>query len=255
MTTAVPLAASLALTTVPALLVSAWIWRRLPALLASEAALRLLRGLGPGQRPGGLVTFTLGAVGLVVAWLAGFIAPAALSGTWADAPILAALGLLAGATGWLCWIDSSTRRLPNRIVLPLAGACLLLFAVSLVCGALVPAPPGAGWAGAAAPAVDGLLGALLLLVFFAAVNIAGALAGRTGIGMGDVKLALPVGLAACTAGLGGLLIALIAMNLSACCQLLTARLRRGPRRGAAIAYGPHMLVGAWAAVILGPAVL
>jgi len=246
---------SLALTTGVSLLVSLWIWLQFPTLINDEAGLRLLRGVESNNRPSGLVTVTLTSVGVVVSWIAGFLVPINLGRSVADGFVLVAMGLLAGATGWLYWIDSSIRRLPNRIVLPLAGASLLLYLACLVVGALLPQEPNTGWAGHATPAINGLIGALLLLIFFVLVNLGGALVHHTGIGMGDVKLAVPVGLAVSVDSLWGLLVALIAMNLSACLQLFNVYALKRSRLPNGIAYGPHMLIGAWVAIIITPLVL
>ncbi|WP_295688986.1 prepilin peptidase [uncultured Brevibacterium sp.] len=246
------LVASLSLTVLTALAVSTWIRLRFARLIDDEAGLRLLRGVDRDSTPSGLVTAVLTSSGAVIAWLAAFIAPAYLSRTVADAPILLALGLFAGATGWLFWVDSSIRRLPNRIVLPITFASLLLYLVSIVIG-VTREPTGlpGTWAGAATPAVEGLIsGLVVLLLAVLALRMR-----RTGMGGGDVKLAVVVGMLPGALSPAGPLVALVVMNLSALVHVLWLTGTRRKRWGDAIAFGPHMLIGTWTAVILGPLLL
>ena len=249
------LVASLSLTVLTALAVSTWIRLRFARLIDDEAGLRLLRGVDRDSTPSGLVTAVLTSSGAVIAWLAAFIAPAYLSRTVADAPILLALGLFAGATGWLFWVDSSIRRLPNRIVLPITFASLLLYLVSIVIG-VTREPTGlpGTWAGAATPAVEGLISGLVVLLFFLLAVLALRMR-RTGMGGGDVKLAVVVGMLPGALSPAGPLVALVVMNLSALVHVLWLTGTRRKRWGDAIAFGPHMLIGTWTAVILGPLLL
>ncbi|MEV0983182.1 prepilin peptidase [Brevibacterium sp. NPDC049920] len=250
------LVASLSLTVLTALAVSTWIRLRFVRLIDDEAGLRLLRGVDRDSTPSGLVTAVLTSSGAVIAWLAAFIAPAYLSRTVADAPILLALGLFAGATGWLFWIDSSIRRLPNRIVLPITFASLLLYLVSIVIG-VTREPTGlpGTWAGAATPAVEGLISGLVVLLFFLLLAVLALRMRRTGMGGGDVKLAVVVGMLPGALSPAGPLVALVVMNLSALVHVLWLTGTRRKRWGDAIAFGPHMLIGTWTAVILGPLLL
>jgi leader peptidase (prepilin peptidase) / N-methyltransferase len=251
-----PLGISLGVTVFASLLVSAWIWWRFARLIDDEAGLRLLRGLGRNDKPSGFVTSVLTSAGAVLAWLAAFVTPALLSRTWADLPVLIAFGLVAGATGWLYWIDTSIHRLPNRIVLPLTGAAVLLFFVAVVIGVFQDSSEtDQQWAGGATTAINGLIGGLVLLLVFLALNILGALLARRGMGGGDVKLAVVVGMLPAALSPFGLVVALVVMNLSALAQVLFAvtAQQRGMRE--AIAYGPHMLIGTWTAVIIGPVFL
>lgn len=95
---------------------------------------------------------------------------------------LALLGLVHGgllAIGILLTvIDARTHRLPNRIVLP----TLFLLLLAAVADAVVTTD--------AAALGRGLLGALVLGGFYAALR----LLSRAGMGGGDVKLALVIGL-------------------------------------------------------------
>lgn len=250
------LVASLSITVIASLAVSAWIWLRFPHLIDDEAGLRLLRGVNSMGRPSGLVTAVLTSVGAVIAWLAAFIAPSFLGRTGADAPLLAAFGLFAGATGWLFWIDTAIRRLPNRIVLPITFAALVLFVVSVVIGVTRDTGDAPGmWAAGATPAIHGLLGGFAALLFFLLLALLALRLRRTGMGGGDVKLAVIVGMLPGALSLGGPLIALLVMNVSALVHVLWAVGTGRARWGSAIPFGPHMLIGTWTAVIAGPLLL
>lgn len=250
------LVASLSITVLASLAVSAWIWLRFAHLVGDEAGLRLLRGVASDGKPSAFVSTVLTCVGAVIAWLAAFIAPASLSHTVADAPLLIAFGLFAGATGWLFWIDTSIHRLPNRIVLPITFAALGLFVLSVFIG--VTQDTGERrelWAGGATPAVNGLIGGLVVLLFFVLLTVLAASLKRSGMGGGDVKLAVVVGMLPGALSPAGPLIALVAMNVSALIQVLHSVGTGRTRWQDSIAYGPHMLIGTWTAVILGPAFL
>jgi leader peptidase (prepilin peptidase)/N-methyltransferase len=133
----------------------------------------------------------------------------------------------AAVTPALVEIDVMQRRLPNAVVVPgivvaVAGACLH--------------GVGEGMPPAAVVGALGYGGLLFLL----------ALGG--GMGMGDVKLAAGLGLAA------GLVSPLAAVVAAASPFLLgagtaVAALRRG--RTATVPFGPAMLAGFWVAVLLG----
>ena len=121
----VSLVTGLSLAVGAAIAVSVIIWFSFPKLINDEAGLRLLRGLRTDNRPVWLVSFVMTATGLVLAWIAGFFLPLFMSRTYADIPIILALGVFAGATAWLFWIDSVLHRLPNLIVLPITGLMIL----------------------------------------------------------------------------------------------------------------------------------
>lgn len=111
-------------------------------------------------------------------------------------------------------VDERSRRIPDSLTLPaLAGA---------VAGALLSDPPvllgGVAWAG-------------LYLV------------GR-GIGGGDVKLAVPLGIVAAAAG--GIGAVLLAVVVAGAVTAVRGLLRRGP-----VPHGPSMLVGVIIAVLPG----
>ncbi|OIR42408.1 hypothetical protein BJP08_03595 [Corynebacterium sp. NML140438] len=118
------------------------------------------------------------------------------------------------AGGWsalLCWYDLKYARLPDFLTLPasvLALSAIILQPVLFV-GALWPA--------------------VYLLV------------GR-GIGGGDAKLALPLGVAA--AACGGFIGIILAIFLSSFCTLCFALFTRSCR----VPHGPSMLLACWALI-------
>lgn len=247
----VSLTAGLSLAVGSSVLVAIVIWYFFPRLINDEAGLRLLKGLRDDNRPVWLVSFVMTATGLVLAWISGFFLPLFMSRTFADIPIIIALGLFAGATGWLFWIDSTLHRLPNLIVLPLTVLMIAAYLISMVLGVMSKQSAfDQLWARGATPALAGLAGGGVTLVIFAIIYLAGLLLQKETLGLGDVKLAVPVGMVAGTASQWGLLVALIIMNLSALAYFL---MHRGKRRN--VAFGPHMLIGAWAAALLTPMIL
>ena len=93
-------------------------------------------------------------------------------------PELPAYLLLAVAGVQLARIDILHHLLPNRLVLPLLGAGLVLLAFA------------AAVSGEAGNLLRGVAGAVILFVLYLFL----ALTSRNGLGMGDVKLAAPLGL-------------------------------------------------------------
>jgi leader peptidase (prepilin peptidase)/N-methyltransferase len=121
-------------------------------------------------------------------------------------------------------IDVRTRRLPNRIVLPAA-------AVVLAAHIAIAPDHAVEW-------VAGALGASALL-------LVAALAYPTGLGMGDVKLALLLGAALGWAVAAALVIGLAAAALAG--VVLIARNGWSARK-ATIPLGPFLAVGGLAAL-------
>ncbi|WP_105567403.1 prepilin peptidase [Microbacterium halophytorum] len=123
--------------------------------------------------------------------------------------------------------DMLEHRIPNRVVLPATAAVAVLLA-----GA---AETGAG----AEPLVRGALGAGLLGGFYLVLWGAGR-----GMGGGDVKLALLVGLLTAWHGWGAFAVgAAAAFVLGGGAALALVAARRA-RRETRIAFGPFMLLGA-----------
>jgi leader peptidase (prepilin peptidase)/N-methyltransferase len=143
-------------------------------------------------------------------------------------PVLAGLVWLAVVTPTLVATDIAEHRLPDRLVLP--GWPIALSAAVL--GAAAGGTPIGSAVGIAAG-----YGLLLLLL-----HIAG------GMGLGDVKLAPGIGLATAAvspaAGVAAVLLAFVAGGAIAVVVLLRSGV------GTRIPFGPAMLLGAWAAVLL-----
>lgn len=141
-------------------------------------------------------------------------------------PALVAALALAAVAPPLVTTDLSEHRLPNRLVVPALLAGVVGLGLSwLVSGAppLIPLLAGAIYAGA-----------LFVLALFG------------GMGMGDVKLAAALGLAAPTAtiALASPLLAFLFGGVAAVIVLI----RRG--RKARIAFGPFLLAGYFAALVV-----
>jgi leader peptidase (prepilin peptidase) / N-methyltransferase len=147
---------------------------------------------------------------------------------------LAALAWVAAFGVALGFIDLAVHRLPDRLTLPAYGGALVLFgAAALVTGSL-------GRFGLAVLFGWGMALAYLLLV----------IAHPAGMGLGDVKLALPLGLA--LGWFGGAAVVLGAAAgflIAGVVAVVLLALRRVGRRDS-IAHGPAMLLGAFAVVLL-----
>lgn len=151
--------------------------------------------------------------------------------------VLPALLAFAACATVLSIVDLVEKRLPNAVVFPALGAVAML---------LVPATWATGewmrlvWALAGAAA--------MFAVYFVL-----ALISPSSMGMGDVKLALVIGLLAGWFGLTPWLIALLAaFVIGGLASLVALALKRVTLRGS-IPFGPSMLAGALVAVLLaGP---
>ncbi|MEZ5407597.1 MAG: prepilin peptidase [Acidimicrobiales bacterium] len=133
------------------------------------------------------------------------------------AALLAAVVLCYGA---LSAVDAAEQRLPNRITLPLAGATLAAVVVGAVTGGDVTAAVAAVGTGAAFAAV------LVVLRF----------------GMGDVKLALTVGMVAGWLGRAAV-VATIMAGAAAGAAVALVLLAVHRRRGVAFSFGPALAIG------------
>ncbi|MER7109640.1 prepilin peptidase [Streptomyces sp. NPDC000229] len=184
------------------------------------------------------------------------VRPAATSASapgTATVPVVTALvcGALAAATGprpelvvWLAaapvavllaLVDRAVHRLPDRLTLPLAAGTAALLGVA----ALLPGNAGA-WPSAV---LGGLaLGAGYFVLF---------LVNPSGMGFGDVKLALALGVALGWYGWGELFVGAFAGFLfGAVYGFGLVALRRASRKSA-IPFGPFMIGGALVGVLLG----
>ncbi|MDQ0894591.1 prepilin peptidase [Agromyces ramosus] len=148
--------------------------------------------------------------------------------------ILPALLAFAAAATVLAIVDLAEKRLPNAVVFPALGAVALL---------LVPATweLGTWW-----PLLWAVVGsAAMFAVYFVL-----ALLSPSSMGMGDVKLALVIGLLLGWFGLSAWLVGLLAaFVVGGVIALIALAMRRVTLRGS-IPFGPSMLAGALVAVLL-----
>jgi leader peptidase (prepilin peptidase)/N-methyltransferase len=150
--------------------------------------------------------------------------------TW----ILPALLAFAAASTVLTLVDLAEKRLPNAVIFPSLAAVAVL---------LVPATWATGdWMA--------LAWALVGAVAMFAVYFVLALISPSSMGMGDVKLALVIGLLLGWFGLNAWLIGLLAAFIvGGVIALVALALRRVTLRGS-IPFGPSMLAGALIALLL-----
>ncbi len=173
-----------------------------------------------------LVEAGTGAAFALVAWFAGV--------SWT----LPALLYLAAVSIALALIDLDCRRLPDEIVLPsypVAGALLALAAWN---------PGGAAQWGSLLQAAIGAVA--MLLVYFALV-----VAYPSGMGLGDVKLAGVLGLYLGFFGWASLVIGWFAAFLLGGLFSIGLLVARRAGRKTKVPFGPWMLLGAWAGIVLG----
>lgn len=193
-------------------------------LLADVFVRRALPELGPGPTPAQRTATSVAAAVLcaLLAWRFG------------ASPELPAFMVLAVIGVQLARIDVIHHLLPNRLVLPLLGAGVVLLAV--------PSIALGGWGQLA----RALAGAVILFFFYFIL----ALISPTGLGMGDVKLAAPLGLYLGHLGwtqlfYGGAL-GFVAGGLVSLVLLLKNRGNK-PKE---VAFGPSMLAAALLTVLL-----
>ena len=131
-------------------------------------------------------------------------------------------------------IDARTHRLPNRIVLPVGAALLVLVGIE----ALVTAD--------AAALLRALAGLVILGGFYAVMHLAGG-----GVGGGDVKLAAVIGIVLGWPGWQALLIGAAAAFVFGAVYVLGLMALRRAHRGTRVAFGPWMIVGAVVGIAMG----
>jgi leader peptidase (prepilin peptidase)/N-methyltransferase len=141
-------------------------------------------------------------------------------------PELVTVVYLAAVTPWLVWFDVREHRLPNPLVLPGVGVGLLGCVGEWVASGRIPVVP--------------LIATAAYAGFLFVLNLVG------GMGMGDVKLAAALGLA--SSNLSVAVLSPVAAFLVG--GLVSLALLIAGRRGQRIAFGPFLLGGFWAAVLL-----
>jgi leader peptidase (prepilin peptidase) / N-methyltransferase len=200
--------------------------------LPGGAATELPEGAAPAAPPpAGRHRYAPGVLAPVVTVLA-CVALAAATGTRPEAAVWL---LLAPAAVLLAVIDRRVHRLPDRLTLPLAGAAAVLLG-----GAALLPEHGGSW-------ISALLGGAALGGFYFLLF----LINPTGMGFGDVKLALALGVALgwygwavlCAGGFAGFLFgALYGAGLM---------LLRRAGRTTGIPFGPFMIAGALVGLLFG----
>nr|WP_239523914.1 prepilin peptidase [Geodermatophilus normandii] len=152
-------------------------------------------------------------------------------------PATAAYAWAAGAAVVLAQVDLAVHRLPDRVTYPAAavGAAALLADAAL----LATWPP--------------LLRALLAAAVAGGIALLAALAGPSGLGLGDVKLLALLGLLLGWAGWGVLLAGVfLGLLAGAAVSLVLVASRRAGWR-TPVPFGPPLLVGAVLALLVeGP---
>jgi leader peptidase (prepilin peptidase)/N-methyltransferase len=163
-----------------------------------------------------------------------FALSALLAWRFGSTPELPAYVVLGVFAVQLARIDIVHHLLPNRLIGPLLLAGLALLAVS------------AGVQGTAGDLIRGLAGSAILFIFYLIL----ALTSGNGLGMGDVKLAAPLGLYLGYLGWSQLFyggaFAFVAGGVVSTIVLLKNR-RNKPKE---VAYGPSMLAAGLAVILL-----
>ncbi|MEU9110263.1 A24 family peptidase [Streptomyces sp. NPDC048483] len=162
---------------------------------------------------------------------------AALAAVAGARPELAVWLLMAPVAVLLAAVDRRVHRLPDELTLPLA----VVAAGALGLVTWLPGESGASWPRA-------LLGGLALGAFYLLLFVVNP----TGIGLGDVKLAIGLGIAlgwygwrtVVTGGAAGILIGALYGAVLMCAR------RGGPK---VMPLGPFMIIGAFGGLLLGAA--
>ncbi|MFB7557293.1 prepilin peptidase [Streptomyces brevispora] len=192
-------------------------------LTATDAAGTTPRGGGPRYAPSLLVPVvsTLGC--------------AAVAATTGARPELAVWLLLAPVAVLLAAIDRRVHRLPDELTLPAAGAAATLLGIAV----LLP-EHGGSW-------LSALLGGAALGAFYFLLF----LINPTGMGFGDVKLALSLGVALGWYGWAVVFAGGFAGFLFGAAYGLALMIMRGAGRKTGIPFGPFMIAGALVGIFLG----
>ncbi|MGR3934493.1 prepilin peptidase [Streptomyces sp. BRA346] len=160
---------------------------------------------------------------------------AALAAAAGARPELAVWLLLAPPAVLLAGVDRAVNRLPDVLTLPMAGAAAALLGAA----ALLPHSAGS-WPRALLGGV--VLGGAYLVLF---------LISPRGMGLGDVKLALTLGVALGWYGWAVLFWGGFAGVLLGSLYAMALVLARRAGRGTPLAFGPFMILGAGAGLVLG----
>ncbi|MFI1333886.1 prepilin peptidase [Streptomyces sp. NPDC020845] len=184
-------------------------------------------GCRAGERDYGTgAALTAALTGLVCAVLAAAVG---------DRPELAVWLLLTPPAVLLAGVDRAVHRLPDVLTLPLAGGAAVLL------GGATLLPHSAGSWRRALLGGAALGGAYLVL----------HLISPGGMAFGDVKLALGLGIALGWYGWAVLVLGAFAGLLLGSCYAVVLLATRRATRGTGMAFGPFMILGAGAGLVLG----
>ncbi|MFE9920057.1 prepilin peptidase [Streptomyces sp. NPDC005774] len=192
-------------------------------------------GDGDGDGDGGKAAGTAYGTGPVAPAAATVLVCAALAAATGTRPELAVWLLLAPVGVLLAVVDFRVQRLPDPLTLPFAAAALALLGVV----ALVPEHAGT-WTTA-------LLGALALGAGYFVLF----LINPAGMGFGDVKLALGAGAVLGWYGWPTVMLGTFAGFLFGALYGGALVVARRAGRGTAIPFGPFLIAGAFAGLLIG----
>ena len=171
---------------------------------------------------------------ILAATLVTAVVVAAVAVRFGLSPVLPAFCYLAVAGVPLAFIDARQHRLPDVITLPSYPASLLLLGVAAL---FVPGGPGLF--------VHALIGMAVAVAFFALL----LLLSPTGIGLGDVKLAGPLGAYLGWLGAAAFVTGLMAAWLLAALTAVGLLVTRRATRKSEIPFGPFLVAGTLGAVL------
>lgn len=155
------------------------------------------------------------------------------------AGVLLAFLVFGAATLGLALIDLDHQLIPNRVLFPALAVAAPLLAI----GSIVE--------GSGSDFLRGLAGGFVYFVFLLVVG----LVARGGFGMGDVKLALLLGLFLGFLGWGELGVgAILAILLGGVASIMVLVFTK-KGRDSKFAYGPYLVAGAWVAVLWGELIM
>ncbi|MDQ0614918.1 leader peptidase (prepilin peptidase)/N-methyltransferase [Microbacterium sp. W4I4] len=164
--------------------------------------------------------------------------------------ILLTLEVFAAFSVVLTLIDLDSKRLPNTIVLPGWAAIIVLLLVTTLLTRFV-SPAARSTTGESLdtwwPFLRALIGGAALFLFYYVVR----LISPRGMGGGDVKLAGLVGTMLGWFGWGALVFGAFAAFVLGAAYGGILLLTRRAKRKSAIPFGPWILLGAWAGIVVG----
>ena len=171
---------------------------------------------------------------ILAATLVTAVVVAAVAVRFGLSPVLPAFCYLAVAGVPLAFIDARQHRLPDVVTLPAYPVSLLLLGVAAL---FMPGGP--------ARFVHALIGMAAAVAFFALL----LLLSPTGIGLGDVKLAGPLGAYLGWLGAAAFVTGLMAAWLLAALTAVGLLLTRRATRKSEIPFGPFLVAGTLGAVL------